>query len=80
MQTHLPSTTRLDDLCLFRLRLWAANLRDEGSPELTPQCHTLIQLIDVRPRLMARNAVESVDQSILVRAGQLVARGAGTSS
>jgi hypothetical protein len=78
MQTRLPSTTRLDEPALLRLRIWATSLRDEGLPELTSQCRTLVQLIDVRSRLTARNAVECVDRSIRVLADHLVERGAGS--
>ena len=71
MQTQIPSTTRLDDPSLLRLRVWAAELRDDGPPEVTPQCRTLIRLIDVRSRLMAKNAIESVDRSIVMLVGQI---------
>jgi hypothetical protein len=80
MQTLIPSTTRLDDPTLIRLRVWAANLRDDGPPELTPPCRTLIHLIDVRGKLTAKNAVESVDRSIFMLVGQLVVCGASAPS
>jgi hypothetical protein len=77
MQTLIPSSTRLDVAALLRLRVWAANLRDDCPPELTPQCRTLIHLIDVRPRLMAKNAIASVDSSIVTLIHQLAECGAG---
>jgi hypothetical protein len=76
MQTLIPSSTRLDEPALLRLRVWAANLRDGGRAELTQPSRTLIHLIDIRSRLMAKNAVETVERSILMLIGQLVVCGA----
>ena len=77
MQTLTPSNACLNGPALLRLRVWATSLRDASLPELASQCRTLIQLIDLRPRLKANNAAESVDRSILMLVGLLVVCGAG---
>ncbi len=76
MQTILSSTTRLDEAGLLRLRVWAVRLRDDGPAELASQSRTLIHLIDLRPKLMARNVREDTDRSIFMLVGKLVAGGA----
>jgi hypothetical protein len=81
MQPLTPSTDCLNaPMTLLRIRDWATDLRDGSKLESDSPCCTLVRLIDVRPMLMANNARESIDRSILMLIGLLVVSGGGSPS
>jgi hypothetical protein len=62
---------------LLQLRVWAAEVRDSAATaEQARLARTLVNLLDLRPRLEAKNGLAALDSNVALFVGRLIVAGA----